>query len=220
MTGLWFVRRPGFPAGGKQFPGHSVRSQSSQTPLWIFAHQSAIASADVVIAVGGTVGTRNAGFIAENMNVPVLALSSFGGGAQELHEYLESRMQALPDASHLSAPWPQERKLKQDRELAKSRAEAIIRLAEALGRHSYFLSFAHTEMGWCDFVHLALNEHMRTVLRDRNQLRIGRPVVDRLYEAIGRAETFLLLWSAESSKSKWCRAELDVAARLHRLGLC
>jgi TIR domain len=102
---------------------------------------------------------------------------------------------------------------------SKFRAEGIIRLAEAVDQHSYFLSYSHKDLAFCDFVDLSLFQNNRVVLRDQNQLRAGKPVQSKLSEAIGRAQTFVLLWNAASSKSAWCLKELKLALELNHSGL-
>ena len=134
-------------------------------------------------------------------------MTSFGGGSGRAHAEIKSRFTEHPLWHHLSAKWT-------DR-----RAEAIIQLAEAVGQHSYFLSYSHQDIEFCDFVHLSFFENTRVVLRDRNQLRAGKPVQSKLYEAIGRAETFVLSWGTTSAQSEWCQKELEVGLRLHERGL-
>ncbi|MFT5327379.1 MAG: hypothetical protein ACI8P0_005268 [Planctomycetaceae bacterium] len=212
-----YTRRPGFPPEARVARAKSDKRRG--TPLWLYAHQSAISSADVVIAAGGGDGTRQAAFVAENLSIPVLPLASFGGGAAEAHLAMKTRFVSHSGAHHLSAEWPEFRRTAKDKTVAADRATGIITLAESLGLHSYFLSYSHKELEWCDLVQLALYDHERTTLRDRNQLRAGRPVQKKLYEAIGRAETFVLLWSKDSAASEWCEKELKIAVQLNKAGL-
>lgn len=202
-----YTSRPGFPGERKVAASRPVGDDSQRTPLWTFAHQSAIENADVVITVAGGHGTERAVYTAENVRVPVLPVKSFGGGSARVHAEVKSGFTNHPLWHHLSAGW-------NDR-----RAEGIIQLAEAVGQHSYFLSYSHEDIGFCDFVHLAFFMNDRVVLRDVNQLRAGRPVQSKLYEAIGRAETFVLLWGTTSAQSEWCQKELEVGLGLHERGL-
>ncbi|MBN9519830.1 toll/interleukin-1 receptor domain-containing protein [bacterium] len=199
----YHVRRPGFPVGSRQNPAAAVVN----TELWTFAHQSAIANADVLVAVRGTTGTERAVHIAEQLGVPSLPLRYFGGGAARAYAAMEDSLLKLPNGHVLSAAW------------SDGSASDLVGLIETVGVHSYFISYSHTQLEWCDLVHLALYTRGRTVLRDRSELRVGRPVQTKLLDAIGKAETFVLLWSAAAAESDWCRAEVQHALRLHRLGL-
>jgi len=199
----YFVARPGFPLQHRRNP----RSPVVNTNLWTFAHQSALANADVLLAMGGTTGTERAVYIAQQLGVPTLPVQSFGGGAEKAYRSLESELIDLPGGHALSAEW------------SASRAADLVDLAERTGTHSYFISYSHTHVEWCDLVHLALYTRGRVVLRDRDELSLGRAVQPKLMDAIGKAETFILLWSQEASKSDWCRLELDHATRLQDAGL-
>jgi hypothetical protein len=99
------------------------------------------------------------------------------------------------------------------------RANDLIELAERVGTHSYFISYSHAHVEWCDLVHLALYTRGRVVLRDRDELSVGRSVQPKLMDTIGKGETFILLWSKETSQSAWCRKELKHALTLHDAGL-
>lgn len=202
VKGKWFIRRPGFPLDTT-----NTLQTKKPTSTWLFAHQSAIASSDVVIAMAGGNGTRTAIYVAENMNVPVIPIPSFGGGAADALQDLVLPYKNNPLAHHVKGEW------------TSKRAEGIIRLAESIGKHSYFISHSHEDVAWCDYVNLCLFDNGRTVLRDRNLLRIGEPVQEVLDDAIGRAETFLLLWSSNSASSKWCEYELNKAISLNKKGL-
>jgi TIR domain len=198
----YFVSKPGFPIHHRKNP----KLNPINTNLWTFAHQSAIANADVLIAMGGTVGTERAVHIAKQSGVTALPLSTFGGGAEQAYQALESNLILLPGGHALSAEW------------SPFRAEEIIKLAEQTGTHSYFISYSHAQIEWCDLVHLALYTRGRVVLRDRDELAVGRAVQPRLMDAIGKAETFVLLWSKEAAESEWCQKEIDKALELHRQG--
>ncbi len=199
----YFVRRPSFPLQHRRNP----RANTGNTSLWIFAHQSALANADVLLAMGGTEGTERAVYAAEQLGVPALPLQCFGGGAGRAYQALESSLINLPNANILSAKW------------SNTRANDIIDLAERVGTHSYFISYSHDHVEWCDLVHLALYTHGRVVLRDRDELSVGRHVQTKLMDTIGKAETFILLWSKETSQSRWCKKELNRALTLHNAGL-
>ncbi len=199
----YFVRRPSFPLQHRRNP----HTSTVNTGLWMFAHQSALANADVLLAMGGTEGTERAVYAAEQLGIPTLPLQCFGGGAGRACQALEFRLINLPNADILSANW------------SKRRANDIIELAERIGTHSYFISYSHVHVEWCDLVHLALYTRGRVVLRDRGELSVGRSVQDKIMETIGKGETFILLWSKEASQSKWCREELKHALALHEAGL-
>jgi hypothetical protein len=56
----YFVRRPSFPLQHRQNP----HAKTVNTSFWMFAHQSALANADVLLAMGGTEGTERAVYAA------------------------------------------------------------------------------------------------------------------------------------------------------------
>lgn len=202
----YFVRRPGFPLEHRS----NTKNTVVNTNLWSFAHQSAISNADILIAMGGTTGTERAVYMAEQLGVPVLPISSFGGGAKKSYKSIESSLLNLTGSNVLTADWSLNLNL---------RVLDLINLAEKIGIHSYFISYSHTHLEWCDLVHLALCSRGRVVLRDRDELLVGRDVQPKLLNAIGKAETFILLWSKQASESQWCKIELQHALNLHKLGL-
>lgn len=200
----YFVKRPGFPLENR----HKPRTRVVNTNLWTFAHQSALASSDVLMALGGTVGTEQAVYMAEQLGVPILPIKFFGGGAEMAYNAFEAHLLDLPGGGHvLSAKWN------------GLSAHDLVTLAEKVGTHSYFISYSHAHVEWCDLVHLALYTRGRVVLRDRNELKVGRDVQPKLMDAIGKGETFILLWSKEASESKWCALEFKRAKSLYDAGL-
>lgn len=213
----WYVKRPGFPPEMKAVEVGVDRDPG--TPLWLFAHQSAVVGADVVIAMCGVQGTRTAALVAENLEVPLIPIPYFGGAARDVYDGCRDSLPNTEARQHVSANWPDGRETEQEKRLAESRAEGIIRYAEQIGQHSYFLSHSHKELEWCDLVNLILFETKRTAIRDRMELKVGHPVQEKLYQEIGRSETFVLLWSKHSAASEWCQDELDVAFKLNQQGL-
>lgn len=188
---------------GSTFEGDNLK----RTNVWVFAHQSAISSADVIITLAGGVGTERAIYTAETLGKPVLPIASFKGASGRAYEEISREFSDKEGLYNLTAPWN------------KARGKKVIELAETFTHHSYFISYSHKDMAWCDYIHLSLCEEQRTTLRDRNQLHAGHQVQEKLYEAIGRAETFLLLWSENSTNSEWCQKELDVALKLQSKGM-
>lgn len=193
----------GFPVETRQDP----RTISPNTHLWTFAHQSAIANADVVVALGGTVGTDRAMNAADQLGVPVLPIRCFGGAAEQGYKTMESKLLQLQGVHVLSTEW------------TPDSAPRLVNLIERVGIHSYFISYSHAYVEWCDLVHLSLYLRGRTVLRDRTELEIGRSVQTRLMELIGKAETFVLLWGKKTAESDWCKKEIDHSLMLHNLNL-
>ena len=61
----WYTRRPGFPGERKLATSPPVGHDLLTTPLWIFAHQSAIENVDVLITLAGGDGTERAVYIAD-----------------------------------------------------------------------------------------------------------------------------------------------------------
>ncbi|MEM1178167.1 MAG: toll/interleukin-1 receptor domain-containing protein [Acidobacteriota bacterium] len=198
-----FMSSPGFPLQHRRNP----HAGTVNTNLWTFAHQSALANADVLLAMGGTTGTERSVHMARELGVPALPVSTFGGGAARAYRSFETELMKLPGGHALSANW------------SGVRALDLVSLAERVGTHSYFISYSHQHIEWCDLVHLGLYTRGRVVLRDRDELTIGRDVQSKLMNAIGKAETFILLWSKEASESKWCRREILKAIELKNSGL-
>lgn len=175
--------------------------------LWLIAHHSAIASADIVIAIGGDQGTERAVHLADELGTPILPIATFDGGAKKGYDKFRTKLEAsIINISVLNSEWNIENSKK------------IIDIAESIGRHSYFLSHSHKDIEWCDLIHLALYEQSRIVLRDHNQLIAGQLVQEKLELAIQKSTTFILLWSKNSNKSPWCQKELQMALDNHKKG--
>ena len=115
--------------------------------------------------MAGGVGTERAVYTAETLKVPVLPVASFGGGSAKAHDEIKAKFSQDLPWHHLSAPW------------SPGRAEEIVKLAQAVGRHSYFLSYSHeNDINFCDSVHLLLLLNSRVVIRDETQLTAGELV--------------------------------------------
>lgn len=73
-----------------------------------------------------------------------------------------------------------------------------------------FVSYARQDEAQATRIAEALREHGYTVWRD-DQLPAHRPYSDVIEERLKSAKAVVVLWSAESAKSHWVRAEADTA---------
>ncbi|MDG6106397.1 hypothetical protein Daura_27445 [Dactylosporangium aurantiacum] len=74
---------------------------------WEVAYYRSVLSADAVVLVGGRRSTRIAGIVAISQGVPVLPLAAFGGGAEQVWDYLDRDRHGVAenDVAMLGAPW-------------------------------------------------------------------------------------------------------------------
>jgi len=167
----------------------------------------AISNANIVLLMGGDTGTHIVGRLAMDVRKPVVAIGSFGGAAEKVFTQLEPVYRQRPDTlgkfTCLHQVWNEKRS-----------AAEVVKLMEMLGGdHSYFISYAHEDSSAANHVEVLLRRANRTVYRDEHELRVGDKLGKTIESLISRANTFLLLWSAKSSRSKWCQQELSLALK-------
>ena len=170
----------------------------------------ALDEADVVITLGDGESVRFVGTLAGGRDVPVLAISCFGGSSREMYERLyykyRSEFEKTSSFAPLNNPWTSES------------APQVIALAEsylarAMGRakHSYFISYSHNDMAVADSVELQFLRQHRIVYRDDQQIRAGNSLTKSIAAMISKSNTFVAIGSSSYLSSEWCEAEMAYA---------
>lgn len=182
---------------------------SSNPHKWIVTHVRALDSCDCVITLGGGSSTRIVGNIAADREMPIVAVSSFGGTSIELYDRLQYvykyKIEDNGIIQSIIRPWTEDS------------ASNIIAIAEGLtesGRkspHLYFLSYSWANSSEADHIEALLRRNGRNVLRDENNVRTGGSLSGAIESLIKQSDTFLALWSDQYSKSSWCPQELEFA---------
>ena len=74
---------------------------------------------------------------------------------------------------------------------------------------SLFISYSHEDRDFVDRLAIELVKARASVWLDRWELRIGDSLLDRIQDAIERAEALLVVLTRASVDSEWCRRELN-----------
>lgn len=188
---------------------HYYHNDLNNTHKWIVAHVRALDICDCVIALGGGFSTRIVGNIAADREIPIVAISLFGGTASELYDRLQyvykSKVRDNNIVQSLVTPWN------------PVSAEKVITLSEALSTsirtspHLYFLSYSWSDAEKSDHIEALLRRNNRNVLRDENNLQTGSRISGTIEALIKQSDTFLALWSKAYLESSWCPNELEYA---------
>ena len=84
---------------------------------------------------------------------------------------------------------------------------------------SCFVSYAHQDSEFVDYLTRRLEARGVSVWKDDLSLKAGEPFAERINQAIGRYERFLIVLSAHSLNREWVRKELDEALEKKRFNI-
>ena len=76
-----------------------------------------------------------------------------------------------------------------------------------------FLSYSSADAPWCERLASELQRHRLDVFMDSTSLRAGAGWEQQVLQALEESQFFIVLWSANASKSDWVvreRAYFDV----------
>jgi len=182
---------------------------SSNPHKWIVTHVRALDSCDCVVTLGGGASTRIVGNIAADREMPIVAVSSFGGTSTELYDRLQYvykyKVRENNLVQSIVRPW------------TPDTSANVIAMAEAMTEadrkapHLYFLSYSWNDSSETDHVEALLRRNGRNVLRDENNVKTGGSLSGAIEALIKQSDTFIALWSNSYSRSTWCPQELEFA---------